>query len=152
MVTVNIDVGLCCDRRTAKRRSGRREFFAVRSGWNAAFGFLSLPLFAETLNVLSLLSEPLLLRGVYLLELHRILSPRPKIAEERCNPGESYSRSSITRVLQSLARQCAWGSGILVVAAVVEVRLLATFPFDVSPMLPSFMRINRIVAVAPGVD
>ena len=152
MVTVNIDAGLCCDRRTAKRRSGRREFFAGRSGWNAAFGFLSLPLFAETLNVLSLLSEPLLLRCVYLLELRRILSPRPKIAEERCNSGEPYSCSSITRVLQSLARQCARGSGILVVAAVVEVRLLATFPFDVSPMLPSFMRINRIVAVTPGVD
>jgi len=40
---------------------------------NAALGFLSLPLFAEALNVLRLLSEPLLLRGVYRLELRRIL-------------------------------------------------------------------------------
>ena len=152
MVTVNIDAGLCCNRRTAKRCSGRREFSGGHSGWNAALGFLSLPLFAETLNVQCLLSEPLLLRGVYLLELRRILSPRPKIAEERCNPGESYSCSSITRVLQSLARQCARGSGILVVAAVVEVRLLASFPFDVSPMLPSFTRVKWVVAVAPGVD
>jgi hypothetical protein len=152
MVTVNIDAGLHYDRRTAKRRSGRREFSRGRSGWNAALGFLSLPLFAETLNVLRLLREPLLLRGVYLLELRRILSSRAKIAEERCNPGESYSRSSITRVLQSLARQCAWGAGILVVAAIVEVRLLASFPFDVSPMLPSFTRVKWIVAVTPGVD
>ena len=111
-----------------------------------------MPLFAETLNVLRLLSEPLLLRGVYLLELHRILSPCPKIAEERCNPGESYSCSSITRVLQSLARQCVWGSGSFVVTAVVEVRLLASFPFDVSPMLPSFIRVKWIVGVTPGVD
>ena len=152
MIAVNSDTGLHHDRRTGKRRSGRREFSGGRSGWNAALGFLSLPLFAETLNILRLLSEPLLLRGVYLLELRGILSPRRKIAEEPCNPWESYSCSSSTRVLQSLARQCLRGSGILVVAAVVEVRLLATFPFDVSPMLPSFMRINRIVAVTPGVD
>ena len=83
MVTVNIDAGFHHDRRTAKRRSGRRESSGGRSGWSAALGFLSLPLFAETLNVLRLLSEPLLLRGVYLLELRRILSPRPKISEER---------------------------------------------------------------------
>ena len=54
--------------------------------------------------------------------------------------------------MQSLGRPGARRSQILVIAAILEVRLLALFPPTVLPMLPAVVSVNRIVAETAGVD
>ena len=69
VVPTQLSAGFRHDRRSRKSHSGRREFLGARFGWRThRAGFQRLPLLTESLDVLRLLSKPLSLDLIHLLE------------------------------------------------------------------------------------
>ena len=92
VVPTQLSAGFRHDRRSRKSHSGRREFLGARFGWRThRAGFQRLPLLTESLDVLRLLSKPLSLDLIHLLESQLAVSVPAQIVKQRGDPGKSCS-------------------------------------------------------------